>query len=142
MAPMAVRRLETVRGRIALTLDIAGNATSEDVRDSSGALKRTVTRSFDALNRLQQVTIGTVAGRVGSTVTLIETPSRPAPDQSVTLTAQVNGNGPTGTVLFYPVAPPKGADQQDVGGVCRSTADRVERDRELRGPRGEEGWSH
>jgi YD repeat-containing protein len=41
---------------VTYTLDAAGNRVKEDVRDASGSLKRTVTRAFDALDRLQQVT--------------------------------------------------------------------------------------
>jgi YD repeat-containing protein len=37
------------------TLDNAGNRISEDIRDVSGGLTRSITRSFDALNRVQQV---------------------------------------------------------------------------------------
>jgi len=38
------------------TLDNAGNRLSEDLKDPSGALARNITRSYDALNRLQSVT--------------------------------------------------------------------------------------
>ena len=41
---------------ISYTLDNAGNRTGEEVRDPGGILQRTVSRSFDALNRLQQAT--------------------------------------------------------------------------------------
>lgn len=41
---------------ITYTLDNAGNRTGEEVRDPGGALQRSIARSFDALNRLQQVT--------------------------------------------------------------------------------------
>jgi YD repeat-containing protein len=41
---------------VTYTLDAAGNRTGETIRDSSGALMRSVSRAFDALNRLQQVT--------------------------------------------------------------------------------------
>jgi YD repeat-containing protein len=37
------------------TLDNAGNRLSEDLKDPSGALARNITRSYDALNRLQSV---------------------------------------------------------------------------------------
>jgi YD repeat-containing protein len=40
---------------ISYTLDLRGNRTSEQVRDSSGTLARQTTRVFDALNRLEQV---------------------------------------------------------------------------------------
>jgi YD repeat-containing protein len=39
-------------------LDNSGNRTGEEVRDSGGTLRRSIARSFDALNRLQQVTGG------------------------------------------------------------------------------------
>ena len=38
------------------TLDNVGNRITEQVRDPTGALQRSISRSFDALNRLQQVT--------------------------------------------------------------------------------------
>jgi YD repeat-containing protein len=41
---------------IRYTLDNAGNRTSEEIKDPSGVLQRSITRSFDALNRVQQVT--------------------------------------------------------------------------------------
>ena len=41
---------------IAYTLDNAGNRTQDQIKDPSGNLARTVTRAFDALNRVQQVT--------------------------------------------------------------------------------------
>ena len=41
---------------VTYTLDNAGNRTGEEVRDPGGILQRTVSRSFDALNRLQQAT--------------------------------------------------------------------------------------
>ncbi|MDB5870679.1 MAG: hypothetical protein JWQ07_121 [Ramlibacter sp.] len=37
-------------------LDNVGNRTGEEVRDSGGTLRRSISRSFDALNRLQQAT--------------------------------------------------------------------------------------
>ncbi|MBA2673403.1 hypothetical protein [Ramlibacter sp.] len=40
---------------ITYILDAAGNKTGEEVRDPSGTLQRSISRSFDALNRLQQV---------------------------------------------------------------------------------------
>jgi YD repeat-containing protein len=39
---------------VTYTLDNAGNRTVDQIKDTSGALVRTVTRSFDALNRVQQ----------------------------------------------------------------------------------------
>jgi YD repeat-containing protein len=41
---------------ILYTLDAMGNRTREDVKDPSGSLSRTLTRSYDALNRLQTLT--------------------------------------------------------------------------------------
>ena len=38
------------------TLDISGNRVREEIKDASGNLSRQVTRTYDALNRLQQVT--------------------------------------------------------------------------------------
>ena len=38
------------------TLDAMGNRTAEDWKDTGGALRRAITRSYDALNRLQAVT--------------------------------------------------------------------------------------
>lgn len=41
---------------ITYTLDASGNRTGEDIKDASGVLRRSIARSFDALNRVQQVT--------------------------------------------------------------------------------------
>jgi len=41
---------------ITYTLDAAGNRTGEQVKDSSNTLQRNITRVYDALNRVQQVT--------------------------------------------------------------------------------------
>lgn len=41
---------------VAYTLDNIGNRISEQVKDPSGTLQRSIARSFDALNRLQQIT--------------------------------------------------------------------------------------
>jgi YD repeat-containing protein len=41
---------------VAYTLDNVGNRIAEEVRDPTGTLQRSISRSFDALNRLQQVT--------------------------------------------------------------------------------------
>ena len=41
---------------VSYTLDSAGNRTAEQIKDPTGTLQRTIGRSFDALNRLQQVT--------------------------------------------------------------------------------------
>jgi RHS repeat-associated protein len=40
------------------TLDTAGNRAQEDTKDSSGAVKRTLARAFDALNDMRSVLIG------------------------------------------------------------------------------------
>ena len=41
---------------IEYTLDNAGNRTAETVKDTSGALRRQLARSIDALGRVQQTT--------------------------------------------------------------------------------------
>jgi YD repeat-containing protein len=41
---------------VSYTLDNAGNRIAEDIKDPTGALQRSISRSFDALNRVQQVT--------------------------------------------------------------------------------------
>lgn len=41
---------------VTYTLDSAGNKTGEQVKDSSGNLQRNITRVYDTLNRVQQVT--------------------------------------------------------------------------------------
>jgi YD repeat-containing protein len=41
---------------VTYTLDNAGNRTGEQVKDSSNTLQRNITRVYDALNRIQQVT--------------------------------------------------------------------------------------
>jgi YD repeat-containing protein len=41
--------------KVHYTLDNAGNRQGEDVRDASGTLTRNITRTYDALNRLQTV---------------------------------------------------------------------------------------
>ena len=47
---------EAAGNTVTYTLDAAGNRTGEDVRDSTSTLRRSIARSYDALNRLQQVT--------------------------------------------------------------------------------------
>jgi YD repeat-containing protein len=47
---------DSVGNSIAYTLDALGNRTSEQVRDSTGVLARQVSRSYDVLNRVKQVT--------------------------------------------------------------------------------------
>jgi YD repeat-containing protein len=41
---------------VTYTLDNTGNRVGEEIKDSTGTLQRTIGRSFDALNRVQQVT--------------------------------------------------------------------------------------
>jgi YD repeat-containing protein len=41
---------------VTYTLDNTGKRIAEDVKDPTGTLQRSISRSFDALNRLQQVT--------------------------------------------------------------------------------------
>jgi YD repeat-containing protein len=41
---------------VTYTLDAAGNKTGEQVKDPSGNLQRNITRVYDALNRVQQIT--------------------------------------------------------------------------------------
>ena len=40
---------------VTYTLDNMGNRIKEDIKDPTGVLQRSIERSFDALNRLQQV---------------------------------------------------------------------------------------
>jgi YD repeat-containing protein len=47
---------DTVGNKVTYTLDAAGNRTNEATTDPLGNLAKTLTRSYDALNRLQQVT--------------------------------------------------------------------------------------
>jgi YD repeat-containing protein len=47
---------DTRGNTVTYTLDVAGNRTAEELRDSSGTLRQSIARSFDALNRMQQVT--------------------------------------------------------------------------------------
>jgi YD repeat-containing protein len=42
--------------KIAYTLDNSGNRIGEQVKDAGGALLKNITRSYDALNRLQSIT--------------------------------------------------------------------------------------
>jgi len=41
---------------VSYTLDTVGNRVAEEIKDPTGVLQRSINRSFDALNRLQQVT--------------------------------------------------------------------------------------
>ena len=47
---------DTRGNTLTYTLDTVGNRIGEEVRDPGGTLRRSISRSFDALNRLQQVT--------------------------------------------------------------------------------------
>lgn len=47
---------DTLGNKVHYTLDTEGNRTQEDVYDPNNALSTTLTRSFDALNRLQTKT--------------------------------------------------------------------------------------
>ncbi|WP_067274892.1 RHS repeat domain-containing protein [Mitsuaria sp. 7] len=47
---------DTRGNRVEYTLDASGNKTGEVAKDPSGALKRTMSRAFDALGRAQQTT--------------------------------------------------------------------------------------
>jgi hypothetical protein len=47
--------MDTLGSSVSYTLDASGNRTGEEVRDPGGALQRSIARSYDALNRLQQV---------------------------------------------------------------------------------------
>jgi hypothetical protein len=41
---------------VSYTLDATGNKVSEQVKDPQGTLQRNITRVYDTLNRVQQVT--------------------------------------------------------------------------------------
>ncbi|WP_374249821.1 LamG-like jellyroll fold domain-containing protein [Thermomonas sp.] len=47
---------DTRGNTISWTLDEAGNRTRQEVRDPGGTLRRSISRSYDSLNRLQQIT--------------------------------------------------------------------------------------
>jgi len=47
---------DTLGNKVHYTLDASGNRIKEDTKDPSGVLAKTLTRSYDALNRLQTVT--------------------------------------------------------------------------------------
>lgn len=47
---------DTLGNKVVYTLDAQGNRTQETLTDPQGNLTKTITRSYDALNRLQQVT--------------------------------------------------------------------------------------
>jgi len=50
---------DSASNSVTYTLDNAGNRTSELTKDASGTLAKTITRAFDALNRVQSSTGGT-----------------------------------------------------------------------------------
>ena len=50
---------DSAGNRVEYVLDAMGNRTAENWKDAGGALKKTLTRTIDALNRVQQVTGGT-----------------------------------------------------------------------------------
>jgi YD repeat-containing protein len=49
---------DSAGNKVVYTLDAMGNRTREEWKDPSGALRKTLTRSIDALNRVQQVVGG------------------------------------------------------------------------------------
>ncbi len=49
---------DSAGNRVEYTLDAMGNRTREDWKDNTGALRKTLTRTIDALNRAQQVVGG------------------------------------------------------------------------------------
>ena len=49
---------DSMGNRIAYTLDAMGNRVKEEITDPNGVLSGKVTRVYDALNRLQQITGG------------------------------------------------------------------------------------
>jgi YD repeat-containing protein len=49
---------DSLGNSIRYTLDAMGNRTKEEVRDPSGALARQITRAYDTLNRLKEITGG------------------------------------------------------------------------------------
>jgi YD repeat-containing protein len=55
----AARRLidvaDSAGNKVSYTLDAMGNRTKEEWKDPSGTLRKTITRTIDALNRVQQV---------------------------------------------------------------------------------------
>ena len=51
-----IRVSDNLGNSITYTLDNMGNRTAEEVRDPSNSLRRVLTRSIDALGRVQQIT--------------------------------------------------------------------------------------
>jgi hypothetical protein len=58
-AAQQARRLidvtDSAGNRASYTLDAMGNRTKEEWKDPGGTLRKTITRTIDALNRVQQV---------------------------------------------------------------------------------------
>ena len=42
--------------KVDYVLDLRGNRIREDVKDANGVIARSITRTYDALNRLERVT--------------------------------------------------------------------------------------
>jgi len=49
---------DSAGNRVGYTLDAMGNRTAENWKDGGGTLKKTLSRTIDALNRVQQVVGG------------------------------------------------------------------------------------
>jgi hypothetical protein len=47
--------VSSVGNKVSYTLDAMGNRTRKDWKDPGGTLRKTITRTIDALNRVQQV---------------------------------------------------------------------------------------
>lgn len=106
---------------IAYTLDLWGNRIGEQVIDPSGALAIQISRSYDTLNRLQQISLngqptsqtpGTASsgtpltpgsGPLAPTTVTLNAPGSQIPfNQNLTFTAVVSGPGNlAGTVTFF-----------------------------------------
>lgn len=102
---------DSLGNSISYTLDLRGNRTKELVKDATGMLARQVTRVFDSLSRLQQITYSggqaaatsaDAAGPIPATsiTSLVVAPAQPNVTQSVALLSTVMGSTPTGTVSF------------------------------------------
>ena len=84
------------------TLDPMGNRLLEQVRDPAGNLLHQIRRSYDALNRLQQVTVGqNDAAQDTPSNTVIESAAPLArAGFPVKITVMVNGAAPSGEVVL------------------------------------------
>jgi YD repeat-containing protein len=91
-------------------LDAVGNRILEQVRDPNGVLVSQIKRSYDALNRLQQINTGNPGQtQDGSTNTVLSSAAEPArTGYPLRITASVTGNAPTGEVKFMDGAHPLG----------------------------------